>query len=73
MNQNEPNATEEALSTPDHPVTRTTDEVRSGETPHIVRYVLVISMVLTIVAMGIAAAFYLGGSEAPPAPVEAQR
>lgn len=28
-----------------------TDEVRSGATPHIVRYVLAISLVLAIIAM----------------------
>jgi len=30
-----------------------TDEARSGETPHIVRYILVISLVMAIVAMSV--------------------
>ena len=31
----------------------TTTEARGGETPHIVRYVLIISLVLAIVAMSV--------------------
>jgi hypothetical protein len=35
----------------------TTEEARAGSTPHIVRYVLAISMALTIVALFLAWAF----------------
>jgi hypothetical protein len=34
------------------PVVKTKDDARSGETPHIVRYVLGISLVLAIVTIG---------------------
>ena len=37
----------------DEHVELTTTDARAGTTPHIVRYVLIISLVLAIVAMGI--------------------
>lgn len=40
------------------PVTRTTEQARAGSTPHIVRYVLIISMVLAVLAMIAAAWLY---------------
>jgi hypothetical protein len=37
----------------DEQVELTTTEARAGTTPHIVRYVLIISLVLVIVALGL--------------------
>lgn len=42
-----------------------TDEARGGSTPHIVRYVLVISLLLVIAAFAIAS--LVGSSGNPPA------
>ncbi|HVR90517.1 MAG TPA: hypothetical protein VHG29_05430 [Novosphingobium sp.] len=42
-----------------------TDEARGGSTPHIVRYVLVISLLLVIAAFAIAS--LVGSSNNPPA------
>lgn len=41
----------------------TTDEARGGNTPHIVRYILLISVVLAIVALS--AIWMTGASQAP--------
>jgi len=40
------------MAEPEH-IERTTDEARAGETPGIVRWILGISFVLAIIAMGI--------------------
>jgi hypothetical protein len=37
----------------DDQVELTTTEARAGTTPHIVRYILIISVVLTVAALGI--------------------
>jgi len=41
----------------------TTDEARGGDTPHIVRYILLISIVLAIIALS--AIWMTGASHAP--------
>jgi hypothetical protein len=46
-------ATVQEMMMDDEQVELTTTDARAGTTPHIVRYVLIISLVLAIVAMGI--------------------
>jgi hypothetical protein len=43
----------------------TTNEARGGETPHIVRYVLVISLVLAIAALSLIWILGAAGSDQP--------
>jgi len=47
----------------DQPIHETTDEARAGTTPHIVRYVLGISLALTIIALS--AIWITGAIDAP--------
>lgn len=37
---------------PDRPIVLETDEARAGETPHVLRYILIVSLLLVIVAFG---------------------
>ncbi len=48
---------------PNEPIHETTDEARAGTTPHIVRYVLGISLLLTIIALS--AIWITGALNAP--------
>jgi hypothetical protein len=41
-------------------ISRSPDQARAGSTPHIVRYVLAISLWLTIAAFGVALYVYFG-------------
>lgn len=52
---------------PDPSVHRTTTEARSGETPHIVRYVLFISLALALLAMAVIVLSENGADKEPNA------
>lgn len=43
---------------PDEQVTRTSNQARAGTTPHIVRYILSISLILALAGMAIGLAVY---------------
>lgn len=51
------------MDTRDEQVHVTKEEARSGETPHVVRYVLAISLALVILALG--AVWLFGTAKAP--------
>lgn len=50
----------------DRPTERTTDQVRAGSTPGIVRWVLLASLILALVAMGLILAFSMRNDRATP-------
>lgn len=49
-------------------IERTTDEARAGSTPGIVRWVLLISLVLLLLAFGLVLAVSMRNDRAPPVP-----
>ena len=50
----------------DRPTERTTEQVRAGSTPGIVRWVLLASLILALVAMGLILAFSVRNDRAAP-------
>lgn len=55
------------------PIERTTEEARAGSTPGIVRWVLLISLVLLLLAFGLILAFSMRNDQAPASQSAAQR
>jgi hypothetical protein len=56
----------DAEMTENDEISRSPDQARAGSTPHIVRYVLAISLWLTIAALGAALYFYFGQVDQAP-------
>ena len=49
----------------DDPIERTTDQARAGSTPGIVRWVLLTSMILTLLAFGLVLVFSMRNDRVP--------
>lgn len=49
----------------DGPIERTTDEVRAGSTPGIVRWVLLVSLILLLLAFGLVLVLSMQNDRAP--------
>lgn len=56
----------ESGSMDERPTHRTTDEARAGSTPGIVRWVLLASLILALIAMGLVLAFSMRNDRATP-------
>lgn len=54
------------------PIERTTDEVRAGSTPGIVRWVLLVSLILLLLAFGLVLALSMRNDRAPAVPDASQ-
>ncbi len=52
------------------PIERTTDEVRAGSTPGIVRWVLLASLILLLLAFGLVLALSMRNDQVPAAQAE---
>lgn len=49
----------------EHPIERTTEEARAGSTPGVVRWVLLISLILLLLAFGLVLALSMRNDRAP--------
>lgn len=56
----------------ERPIERTTEEVRAGSTPGIVRWVLLISLILLLLAFGLVLALSMRNDKAPAPEVSPQ-